>query len=233
MGTGWHTVTAAVHRWGHTLLEADRSRTDGVAALGLDETPIFRRGRYHQEHWGITVVNARRGVLGDIVAGRRAEEATRWIQGRSSRWRRRVRWAVIDLSGPYRKAFTTAPPKTIQVADPFHAVKLANGTIDDIGRSVQNITTGGCGTTNDPLNRIRRRLPWAHERATDQGQAKLSDLPAAGGPTARSFGVWHAEETFAASSAWEPRTRHALPTTPRPTPHWTHMGASTGPVAGD
>ena len=89
---------------------------------------------------------------------------------------------VIDLLGPYRKAFTAAPPKTIQVADPFHAVKLADGTFDDIGRRVQNITSGKCGFTNDPLDRIRRRLLWAHERVTDRRQVKLSDQSAARDP---------------------------------------------------
>ena len=95
LGAGWHTVMRAVHRWGRALLEADSSRIDGVTALGLDEILMFRRGRYRQKHWGTTVVDARRGILLDIVAGRSAAGATRWIQGRTLRWRGRVRWAVM------------------------------------------------------------------------------------------------------------------------------------------
>ena len=158
MGWVWHTAMAAVQRWGRALLEADVSRIDGVTALGLDEILMFRRGRYREQHWGTTIVDARRGKLLDIVAGRSAKGATRWIQGRTSLWRRRVRWAVMDLSGPYRKAFTDALPKAIQVADPFHVVKLANSAVDDVRRRVQNETTGGRGTKHDPLYRIRRLL---------------------------------------------------------------------------
>ncbi len=195
LGAGWHTMMAAVHRWGRALLEADPARIDGVTALGLDEILMFRRGRYRQMHWGTTVVDARRGILLDIVAGRSAAGATRWIQGRTLRWRQRVRWAVMDLSGPYRKAFTDALPKAIQVADPFHVVKLANAAVDDVRRRVQNETTGGRGTKGDPLYRIRRLLLTAAERITDRGHTKLRGLLAAGDPRGEVRDAWHAKET--------------------------------------
>ena len=195
LGAGWHTVMAAVHRWGRALLEADPARIDGVTALGLDEILMFRRGRYRQKHWGTTVVDARRGILLDIVAGRSAAGATRWIQGRTLRWRQRVRWAVMDLSGPYRKAFTDALPKATQVADPFHVVKLADAAVDDVRRRVQNDTTGGRGTKGDPLYRIRRLLLTAAERITDRGHTKLRGLLAAGDPRGEVRDAWHAKET--------------------------------------
>ncbi|MCY4515692.1 MAG: ISL3 family transposase [Acidimicrobiaceae bacterium] len=196
LGCNWHTAMAAVHRWGRALLEADASRIDGVTALGLDEILMFRRGRYREQQWGTTIVDARKGRLLDIVAGRSAEGATRWIQGRTSLWRRRVRWAVMDLSGPYRKAFTDSLPKAIQVADPFHVVKLANSTIDDVRRRVQNETTGGRGTKGNPLYRIRRLLLKAHERVTERGEAKLRGLLAAGDPHGEVRDAWHAKETL-------------------------------------
>ena len=196
LGIGWHTVMRAVHRWGRALLEADTERIDGVTALGLDEILMFRRGRYRRKHWGTTVVDARRGVLLDIVPGRNAAGATRWIRARTVRWRKRVRWAVMDLSGPYRKAFSTALPHAKQVADPFHVVKLANTTVDDVRRRVQNETTGGRGTTHDPLYRIRRLLLTAAERVTDTGHAKLRGLLAAGDPRGEVRDAWHAKETL-------------------------------------
>ena len=186
----------AKRRWGRALLDADTGRIDGVTALGLDEILMFRSGPYREKHWGTTVVDARRGKLGDIVAGRSAEGATRWIQGRTSLWRRRVRWAVMDLSGPYRKAFTTALPKATQVADPFHVVKLANSTVDDVRRRVQNETTGGRGTKHDPLYRIRRLLLQAAERVTQRGNTKLRGLLAAGDPRGEVRDAWHAKETL-------------------------------------
>ena len=195
LGAGWHTVMRAVHRWGRALLEADSSRIDGVTALGLDEILMFRRGRYRQKHWGTTVVDARRGILLDIVAGRSAAGATRWIQGRTLRWRGRVRWAVMDLSGPYRKAFSTALAGATQVADPFHVVKLADAAVDDMRRRVQNDTTGGRGTKGDPLYRIRRLLLTAAERITDRGHTKLRGLLAAGDPRGEVRDAWHAKET--------------------------------------
>ena len=77
----------AVHRWGLALLDANTGKLDGVTALVLDEILMFRRGRYGQQHWATTIVDTRRGILLDIVAGRSAEGPTRWTRGRSSRWR--------------------------------------------------------------------------------------------------------------------------------------------------
>ena len=196
LGAGWHTVMAAVHRWGGALLEADMARLEEVTALGLDEIVLFRRGRYREKHWGTTIVDTRRGKLLDIVPGRSAQGATRWIEARSPRRRRRVRWGVMDLSGPYRKTFTDALPRARQIADPFHVIKLANSAIDDVRRRVQNETTGGRGTKHDPLYRTRRLLLTAAERVTDKGRHKLRGLLAAGDPHSEVRDAWHAKETL-------------------------------------
>jgi hypothetical protein len=39
-------------------------------------------------------------------------------------WRDAICWAVLDLSGPWRLAFDTMLPAAVQVADPFHVVKV-------------------------------------------------------------------------------------------------------------
>ena len=196
LGCNWHTAMAAVHRWGRALLEADTDRIDGVTALGLDEILMFRRGRYREKQWGATIVDARRGRLLDIVAGRSAAGATGWILRRTPRRRKRVRWAVMDLSGHCRKAFTDTVPHAKQIADPFHVVKLANSTIDAVRRRTQNETTGGRGTKDDPLHRIRRLLIKAAERVTERGRSKLVGLLAAGDPRGEARDAWHAKETL-------------------------------------
>ena len=196
LGTGWHTAMAAVHRWGRALLGADLARTDGVRALGLDEILMFRRGPFRRKHWGTTIVDVRRGVLLDIVAGRSAAGAKGWIGGRTPQWRKRIRWAVMDLSGPYRKAFGDTVPHATQIADPFHVVKLANSAIDDVRRRVQNETTGGRGTKGDHLYRTRRLLLRAAERISERGRTKLVGLLAAGDPRGEVRDAWHAKETL-------------------------------------
>jgi len=196
LGCGWHAAMAAVHRWGRALLDADRGRLIGVTALGLDEILMFRRGRYREKHWGATVVDARRGRLLDIVPGRSASGAKRWLGARPPRWRRRIRWAVMDLSGPYRKTAREALPQATQVADPFHVVKLANSTIDDVRRRVHNDTTGGRGTKGDALYRTRRRLLRAAERVSDRGRTKLVGLLAAGDPRGEVRDAWHTKQTL-------------------------------------
>ena len=195
-GTGWHTVMRAVHRWGRALLGADPGRAGGVSALGLDEILMFRRGPFREKHWGTTIVDVRRGILLDIVAGRSAAGAKNWIDRRTPQWRKRIRWAVMDLSGPYRKAFGGAVPHAAQAADPFHVVRLADSAIDDVRRRVHNETTGGRGTKGDPLYRTRRLLLKAAERISDRGRTKLVGLLAAGDPRGEVRDAWHAKETL-------------------------------------
>ena len=51
LGCSWHRVNAAVRRRGEALIDADAARIPQVAALGLDETLIWRRGRYRTKFW--------------------------------------------------------------------------------------------------------------------------------------------------------------------------------------
>jgi transposase len=46
----------------------------------------------------------------------------------------------LDLSGPYRKVFDVMLPDAVQVADPFHVIRLANTKLDECRRRVQNDT---------------------------------------------------------------------------------------------
>ena len=189
-------ATRRVRRWGTALLAADRGRIDGVTALGLDEILMWRHGKYRRKRWGTTIVDARRGILLDIVAGRTANPAIKRLEASTPQWRRAVRWAVMDLSGPYRKAFDTALAHARQVADPFHVVRLANQMVDEVRRRVQNDTLGGRGTKNGPLYRVRKPLTMAHERLSTDSDAKLRGLLAAGDPRGELRDAWHAKETL-------------------------------------
>ena len=75
-------------------------------------------------------------------------------------------------------------------------MRLANSTLDEVRRRVQNDTLGGRGTKHDPLYRTRKLLTMAHERLSDAGDAKLRGLLAAGDPRGEVRDAWHAKETL-------------------------------------
>ena len=100
LGCGWHAVNLAVQRWGRALLDADTGRISEVAALGLDEHLMMRRGRFRAKTWGTSIVDVGRGQLLDIVRARDAKAPTRWLLRRPREWREAIRWAVPGPLGP-------------------------------------------------------------------------------------------------------------------------------------
>ena len=102
------------------------------------------------------------GQLLDLVPGRDAAGPTRWLLAQPQAWRQSIDWGVLDLSGAYRRAFDVALPHAGGVADPFHVIRLANNSIDEVRRRVQNDTLGHRGRKDDPLYRARRLLISAH-----------------------------------------------------------------------
>src|SRR3954452_5424739 len=82
-------------------------------------------------------------------------------------------WSTLDLSASYKSVFDTMIPHAIQVADPFHVVRLANQALDQCRRRVQNDTMGHRGRRDDPLWRARRRLWMARERLSDEQHDRL------------------------------------------------------------
>ena len=182
LGCSWHPVNASVRRWGEALLAADTERVRDVVALGLDESLMWRPGRFRTKAWATGIVDMGRGQLLDMVRGRTAKAPTRWLLGRPRNWLAGVRWAVLDLSGPYRAAFEAALPHARQVADPFHVVRLGNDALDEVRRRVQNQTLGHRGRKDDPLYRARKLLVSASEKITDSGRVRLRGLLDAGDP---------------------------------------------------
>jgi transposase len=193
LGCDWHTVMDAVRLYGRPLID-DPGRVGTVNALGLDETLFARHGRFREQLWSTRVVDVRRGQLLDVVAGRDASGSCAWLAARPASWRAGIEWATLDLSNSYRSVFDTMLPDAVQVADPFHVVRLANGALDECRRRVQNETLGHRGRKTDPLYRARRRLVMARERLSDDGRQRLEELLHAGDPRREVWFAWNAKE---------------------------------------
>jgi transposase len=119
----WHTINDAVVAYGTPLVD-DPARIGSVRALGLDEVLYARLGRWRRQVWSTSIVDVGRGQLLDVIEGRSAATACEWLAARPQDWLDAIRWAVLDLSGPWRLAFDTMLPAADQVADPFHLVKV-------------------------------------------------------------------------------------------------------------
>jgi len=193
LGCDWHTVNDAVVDYGRRLVD-DPARIGTVTALGLDETLFVKRGRWRTKQWSTSIVDVGAGQLLDVVQGRDAGPAMRWLAERDDAWRQQIRWATLDMSGPYRKVFDHLLPHATQVADPFHLVRLAGEKLDEVRRRVQNETLGHRGRKADPLYRARKLLVLAQERLDDTSQGKLTGLLKAGDPKGEVTTAWHAKE---------------------------------------
>ena len=193
LGCDWHTINDTVIAYGTPLVD-DPDRIGAVEALGLDETLFARLGRWRTQHWSTSIVDVGRGQLLDVIPGRSSVGACEWLAGRDRAWLDGIEWATLDLSGPWRLAFTTILPDAVQVADPFHLVKLANTRLDEVRRRVQHETLGHRGHKDDPLYRSRRLLTKADERLDDNGRSKLVGLLEAGDPRGEVRMAWHAKE---------------------------------------
>ena len=193
LGCDWHTVNDAVLAYGAALVE-DPGRFAEVGALGLDEVAFVRDGPYRTTEFSTSIVDVEKGQLLDVVPGRGGEGPRRWLLGRGEEWRQAVRYATLDLSGTYRAVFDAVLAQAIQVADPFHVVKLANERLEECRRRVQNDTLGHRGRKHDPLFRCRRLLTRAEERLSEHGRDKLLGLLRAGDPKGEVATAWHAKE---------------------------------------
>lgn len=193
LGCDWHTVNDTVIAYGTALVE-DPGRFGVVEALGLDEVLFARVGPWRRQEFSTQIVDVGLGQLLDIVPGRSGAEPTAWLKAKGQEWRDQVRYATLDLSSPYRKVFTDTLPDAVQVADPFHVVKLANAKLDECRRRVQNETMGHRGHKADPLYRCRRLLTKAEERLSEGGKEKLMGLLRAGDPHGDVATMWQAKE---------------------------------------
>ena len=193
LGCDWHTVMDAAVYHGRALID-DPNRIGSTTAVGLDEVLFCRLGKFRHRCWSTQIVDVAHGQLLDVVPGRDAASTCAWFTGRPAAWCQAIEWATLDLSGPYRAVFDTMLPHAVQIADPFHVVKLANFVLDETRRRVQNDTLGHRGRKTDPLYRIRKLMTIAHERLDADADPKLRGLLEAGDPNGQVRMAWHAKE---------------------------------------
>lgn len=193
LGCDWHTVNNAVVAYGTPLVD-DPARIATVTAIGLDEVSFARDGRFRRKRWSTSIVDVRRCQLLDVVEGRDAAPACAWLAKRPPAWLAQIAYGTLDLAGTYRSVYDTMLPDAVQVADPFHVVRLGNACVDDVRRRVQQQTLGHRGRKADPLYRIRRLLTIAAERLDPRSDDKLHRLLEAGDPDGEVATAWRAKE---------------------------------------
>ncbi len=193
IGCAWHTVYDALLHYGEALVE-DPARFGEVNALGLNEVLFVHDGPFPRLVFSTSIVDVDSGQLLDVVPGRSGAAPTQWLLSQGEEWLARVRYATLDLSGPYRSVLTYTVPQATQVADPFHVTKLANLKLDECRRRVQNERLGHRGRKLDPHYRALRLLTVADQRLDDHGREKLMGLLNAGDLKGQVCATWRAKE---------------------------------------
>ena len=154
LGVGWPTVMRAVAEFGHRILDAawvDRA----VVRLGVDETAFLAATARRHTQFVTGLVDLAPATGGparllDVVEGRSGAVVTDWLAGRSPTWCSGVQVAALDPFRGYDTAFRAGLPTATVVLDPFHAIKLAQNTIDTVHRRVQQESLGHRGRRSDP-----------------------------------------------------------------------------------
>lgn len=192
-GVGWDTVMSAVVLHGTPLVE-DPCRVGRVRALGVDEHSYLSANPQHATIYATTLVDLDRRHVIDLFEGRSASKLRRWTEERPKSWRRGVEVVALDLTDTYRSGLSPYLSHARRVADPFHVVRVANRTVDQVRRRVQNETMGHRGHKADPLYRARKLLIRGDERLDDRGREKLMEALRRGDPFDEVLGAWLAKE---------------------------------------
>jgi transposase len=186
IGVGWHTIMRSVIDHGQDLID-DPTRTDGVRALGVDETSFLRAGPRRRARFVTGLVDLDRARLLDVVDGRAGNAVAEWLGKRDQGWLAAVERVALDPYRGYYNALVGGLDAPEVVVDAFHVVRLGNTVVDEVRRRVQQQTTGHRGHAGDPLYRIRRLLLTGHERLSARGRQRLRDGLADGDPEDEVF----------------------------------------------
>jgi transposase len=192
-GVSWATAMAAVERHGRPLVDAP-GRTAGVRGLGVDETTFRHAGPSRRSEYVTGMVDLNSGLLLDVVPGRSGRVVIEWLQAQPEPWRAGISVAAIDAFRGYANALATGLPTATLVMDCFHAVALANRSVDKVRRRTQHDTLGHRGRRDDPLYKIRRLALVGAERLNSSGWTKLITGIEAGDPTGHLAAAWIAKE---------------------------------------
>jgi transposase len=192
-GVSWGTVMAAVREYGTPRVD-DPSRLAGVVGLGVDEHAWSRAGRNRWTRFATGVVDltpGRPARLLDVLNARTGKAYGAWIAAQEQMWRDQIRFAALDPFRGYATALATELPDAVRVLDAFHVVKLANDSVDQVRRRVQQQTLGHRGHKHDPLYEIRRLLRRGAEHLTDTQVEKMNTALAVGDPNGEVTIAWH------------------------------------------
>jgi hypothetical protein len=136
--------------YGEALLAADRKRLSVTSAIGLDETSFVRLGSRLARTFATTVADVHDHQIVEILPTRNFEDVARWVRDQPEAWRSRITYGALDMSSAYSAVYSVALPKVTQVVDPFHLVRWANKSLDDVRRRVQSEQLGHRGRRDDP-----------------------------------------------------------------------------------
>ncbi len=171
-GVGWGTIMSAVRDYG-TPLVADPARTEGVEALGVDETAFLAANAVHHTIFATGIVDVGGRCLLDVVPGRSGTVLAQWISAQPADWRDGISVAALDPFRGYATALRTSLPDAVRVLDAFHVIRLGFAAVDDVRRRVQQESTGHRGRRDDPLYAIRRVLRRGAEHLSEHAWSRL------------------------------------------------------------
>jgi transposase len=211
LGVGWATIMRAVADHGRLLVD-DRTRLDGVAKLGLDETSFLKATRTAPTRYVTGLVDLERARLLDVVADRTRAAVDSWLGAQPQGWLAGVGTVALDPWRGYASALVTPLGHATVVVDHFHAIRLANLVVDQTRRRTQQATLGHRGRKQDPLYRIRKLLLTAQAQLTQRGWVRLRAGLAAGDPTGEVAAAWQGKELLRAvyGAVGMPAARTAL-----------------------
>lgn len=178
-GVSWHTANTAILDEGHQLLIDEPTRFDGVTAIGVDEH-VWRHTRHGDKYVtliiDLTPVRDQTGParLLDMIERRSKQVFSRWLAGRTPKWRAGIEIVAMDGFTGFQTASKEHLPDAIEVMDPFHVVQLAGDALDRTRQRVQQETLGHRGRRGDPLYGVRRVLRTGEAFLTDKQQQRLN-----------------------------------------------------------
>jgi transposase len=120
------TVRRIFHTYIQELDQATHIATPRV--MGMDELHII-----HQARGVITNIEA--GTVVELLRDRKKQTVIRYLSNLESR--NRIEVICIDMWQPYREAVRQCLPDAVIVIDKFHAVKMANGAIEQIRKQIR------------------------------------------------------------------------------------------------
>lgn len=181
LAVSWHTANDAILAEGHRALIDDPSRFDNVSVIGVDEH-VWRHTRRGDKYVTViidlTPIRDQTGParLLDMVEGRSKAVFKSWLARQSKAFRDGIEVVVMDGFTGFKTAAVEELPAAVEVMDPFHVVKLAGDSLDEVRRRVQQETTGHRGKKGDPLYQARRTLHTGCQLLTERQQQRIVAL---------------------------------------------------------